>query len=106
MSMLNTSNPEYRQSLPIIAEIRSEIKRRIGKLKPTAHYTEERAHGGMTKYYGICPLNDQQTLEVDSIISEFNVLYPKWKTEAHFTARPCQLVIHVNKKKERKRISK
>ena len=100
MSMLHTSNPEYRQSLPIIKEIRSEIKQRIGKLKPGKHYTECRAHGGMTKYYGISPMKYPDMLKLDSIISEINVLYPKWETKAHFTSYPRELVIHVNKKRK------
>lgn len=99
MSMLNTSNPEYRQSLPIIAEIRSEIKRRIGKLTPTKHYTENRAHGGMTKYYGISQLTYPQATAIANIIENINKKYPTWKADAHFKSWPGQLVIHVNKRK-------
>ena len=106
MSMLYTSNPEYRQSLPIIAEIRTAIKQRIGKLKPTKHYTECRTHGGMTKYYDIDPMSYPHMLTLDNIVNEINALHPGWETKAHFRAWPRELVIHVNKKKARKRRSK
>lgn len=57
---MNTSDPAYKAALPIIKDIRSQMKSIVpSKYKHThggisnSHYTEPRVGGATTKYFGI-----------------------------------------------------
>jgi hypothetical protein len=105
MSMLNTSSTNYRSSLPYVAALRKMLRENCGSFNPVGHYTEPRANGAMTKYYGIPRPTDEQLFALTATIMHFNKLIPGWKATAEIGMsnseyRPVpQLKIHVNKTK-------
>lgn len=106
MSMLNTTNPAYRASLPHIKFIRKQISHFCGSLDPVGHYTEPRVYGGMTKYWKPRKLNASNYGAIMAIIRSFNKNNPGWTAKCsygeawkNYNRSASQLVIHVNKTK-------
>lgn len=105
MSMRHTYKAKYRSSLPYVAALRKMLRENCGSFNPVGHYTEPRANGAMTKYYGIPRPTDEQLFALTATIMYFNKQFPGWKATAQIGMsdseyRPVpQLKIHVNKTK-------